>query len=40
MKINRIMHLYWNSKRKRVHKKNLSRYCRYIYKQGRNGCVG
>lgn len=40
MNINRILHLYWYNKRKRVYKKNLTRYCQYMYEQGRNGCVG
>ena len=40
MKVNRIMHLYWNNKRKRVRKKNLTRFCKWMYLQGKEGAIG
>ena len=39
MNVNRILHLYWRTKRKRVHKKNLTRFCKVMFEQGKKGAV-
>ena len=31
----RIMHLYWNNKRKRVRKKNLTRFAKWMIRDGK-----